>query len=1227
MLKENRFLLLLVLLAVSFGVYGQQKPRYPSLLWEITGNGLNRPSYLFGTMHVSSKMVFHLSDSFYMALKGVDAVALELNPETWQGEMVNLNRLKQNYGEFVKTSAGGYLTEQSFRIGDYVNKLKSALSSEPTIVNSLLYRSYKAKEDFEEDTFLDLYIYQTGKKLGKRAAGVENYVETEKLIMEAYADMAREKKKRNVETDGESRYDLIEKTQDAYRKGNLDLMDSLDRMMDRSAAFIEKFLFKRNEIQAHSIDTIVKNSSLFAAVGAAHLPGPRGIIEILRAKGYTLRPIQMTDRDADQKESIDKLNVPVSFTKQTADDGFYTVDMPGPLFKLSDDYQGLDRRQYADMANGAYYLVTRVKTYAAFLGMNEKEVMNKVDSFLYENIPGKIIEKKELVKNGYTGYNITNRTRRGDLQRYNIFVTPYEILVFKMSGKQDYATGAETEQFFNSIQLKEVSKNPVVYRPPYGEFTVKLPQKPFVYLNKTTSDKTDRWEYEATDPMTGDGYLILKKSIHNFRFIESDSFDLQLIEASFRNPDEIDKQLARKFSHVKGFPALDIKEKMKDGTFLNARFIIRGPHYYVIAAKTKNKKNDFNSYFNSFGFVPFQYPHPKAWVDTFMHFTVQSANVPEFDEEIRALAENTASDMASGNNASGFISYWPKVKTGSFVCEQTGEKILVNTQEYPRYYYVTDTSKPWVDDVNDLYERSDMMIYQTDTFQTTNGIRAFRFTLRDTGSSRTIIRLVLQKDNYRFSVSTMGDTLSAASDFVRLFFNSFDPEVRKLGRDIYTNRVDEFFADLFSKDSITARRARQSLTNVKFTEADVSKIVAAINRLNFTDRDYFDTKSKLIGELGYINDSTRPAVVEALKKIFEQTADTSIFQNEVCKALARHKTAAAYKLLAELLLQDPPIFSDSYAYNSLFRDLRDSLPLAGALYPGILQLATLADYKEHVLGLLVRLVDSGLVKGADYEDFFTTIYFDAKVELKRQQVKDEKIMEKELLNEEGEKSSLFGSYNRSGKTNLENYSVLLLPFYGKNKNVNLFFNRLLQSREPEVRLAASILLLKDQWPVADSILYNLAADDRYRSKLYSRLEKMNRLDAFPRRFNNQADMARSLLLADKNYSKVDSVEFIKIQPASYLDKKGVVYYYKYRVTKEDDWKMGISGLQPAMPGKISTENKLTVMTDKRIKPGESVDEQFWAQLRKKLYSFHKSAKEFFSNGSTENFRAISTYGD
>ncbi|MBV9961716.1 MAG: TraB/GumN family protein, partial [Parafilimonas sp.] len=80
-----------------------QKPqKYPSLFWEISGNGLKKPSYLFGTMHVSNKLAFHLSDSFYNAIQRTDMVALELNPENWQKDMVRMNAAQEELESFYK---------------------------------------------------------------------------------------------------------------------------------------------------------------------------------------------------------------------------------------------------------------------------------------------------------------------------------------------------------------------------------------------------------------------------------------------------------------------------------------------------------------------------------------------------------------------------------------------------------------------------------------------------------------------------------------------------------------------------------------------------------------------------------------------------------------------------------------------------------------------------------------------------------------------------------------------------------------------------------------------------------------------------------------------------------------------------------------------------------------------------------------------------------------------
>lgn len=1228
MFKKRSFLVLMASLFFFSGMSQKKNvAKYPSLFWEITGNGLKKPSYLFGTMHVSSKLVFHLSDSFYIAIRNVDAVALELNPDLWQSQMASMDKLKENYTNFIQVPGGDYLNENSFRIHKYDDELKSAMSTEPTVMNSLLYRSYKSREDFEEDTFLDLYIFQTGRKLGKRATGVEDYFESEKLVLEAYTDMAREKKKKTIDLDGESGRDIGEKMQDAYRKGDLDLMDSLDKKMDRSDAFREKFLYKRNEIQANSMDTIMKNSSLFVGVGAAHLAGERGVIELLRKKGYHLRPVQMADRDATQKETIDKLKVPVDFTTRYSDDGSFSMDVPGPLFEVANDNQGSDRRQYADMSNGAYYLVTRVKTHAAFLGQNENIVMKKVDSVLYENIPGKILSKKQIMANGYSGYDISSRTRRGDMQRYNIFVTPFEVILFKMSGKENYVDGDEANRFFSSIHFTEQANNNTgIFQPKQGGFSIKFPQSPNIYFNTNTADDINRWEYEAADKTTGDAYLVFKKSINNFRFLEVDSFDLSLVEESFRNPDYFEKQLYRKQSSLLGYPCLDVTDKMKDGTEVKARFIIRGPHYYVLAVKSKNKKNDAKAFFDSFRFTGYNYGNPTTYVDTFMHFTVSTPVFPQLDADLRKLTEQAATDAANGNSYSGYISYWPKPKSGLFKNDSTGEVIGVSVQEYPKYYYVKDSVKSFKNEMNNFL-KNDMVLYKSDSFFFDNGLRGYRFTLRDTGSSRTINRVIMLKGNYRYSLVYLGDTLTEQSAFLNNFFKSFVPVEKSNAPGIYNNHLADFFIDLFSTDSAVRSKARQSIPSVYYGEKGIPMIMGAINKLNIADKDYFETKTKLIAELGYIKDSIGQEVVVDLKKIYEQTADTNLFQNEVFKSLARHKTSAAYALFRELILQDPPIFENSYDYTSLFSILDDSLQLSKALFPDLLQLSSMDDYKAKVLSLLVTLVDSNFIKANDYENYFSKIYYDARIELKKQQGKDEKRMEQESKKDDNVNLLRYTNFGYSNnKSGLNDYGILLLPFYDKNANAQKYFEKLLQSKDPDVRLNTAVLLIRSNKNVADSILLQLADADQSRAKLFTKLEKAKRLDKFPIKYKNQVDIARSLMLDDRGYDKIDSVIFIKKQAAAYRDKKGQVYFFKYRIKKEDGWKIGISGLQPEDETVVSSDDHLTAMTDKKLKEDETQDEQLQKILKKMIFTLYRSGKYFYNtNNYSEKLQRGNSY--
>src|SRR5688572_26826988 len=140
---------LILISSLSFSQNFKIKERkYPSLLWEITGNGLKKPSYLFGTMHVSSKMVFNLSDSFYSAIRRSDVVALETNPESWQEDMFNFNfendftSTSHKWMQGMQHEPEDYLTINSLKFSNYEKLIEAALASNPSAINNLLYRSY-----------------------------------------------------------------------------------------------------------------------------------------------------------------------------------------------------------------------------------------------------------------------------------------------------------------------------------------------------------------------------------------------------------------------------------------------------------------------------------------------------------------------------------------------------------------------------------------------------------------------------------------------------------------------------------------------------------------------------------------------------------------------------------------------------------------------------------------------------------------------------------------------------------------------------------------------------------------------------------------------------------------------------------------------------------------------------------------------------------------------------
>ena len=1215
--------------------------KYPSLLWEITGNGMKKPSYLFGTMHVSSKMVFNLSDSFYTAIRSADVVALETNPESWQEDMFNFNfnndfsNSSNPWLQGLHHAPEDYLTINTLKFSKYEKLIEIALASNPAAINNLLYRTYSEQEtDFEEDTYLDLYIYQAGKKWGKKVFGVEKYAESMKLAMEAYVDAMKDKnkKEKNYDVDEDFSYS---KLQEAYRTGNLDLLDTINRINSFSTAFDEKFLYRRNEIQAASIDSILKNKmSLFVGVGAAHLPGQRGVIEILRGEGYKLRPIKMGERSSRYKDEIEKINVPVNFTKQTSEDGFYKVEIPGKLYRFSNSFNGFDQLQYADMANGSYYVVTRIQTNASAWGDNNNQVFKKVDSLLYENIPGKILSKQTITKNGYKGFDIVNKTRRGDFQRYNIFITPFEVLFFKVSGNGEYVKANNgADKFFNSIELKEYAPQWKKVTPAFGGFEVQMPHEPYVIRNKN-------WQFLATDKTTGVDYEVIRTDIHNYDFAEEDSFDLSLMEESFTASDFFDKQLSRKQTIYKGYPSLDAKYQYKDGSVALVKYLIQGPHYYTIMSHAKREHPSMTQFLNSFEVTPFIYKEPKLQTDTSLYFTVTTPYYPARKNSIEMPVGfgNIYSGISDGDGIADKAVYKDKLIAN----DSTGEKIHITFYKAPRYEY-RDSTKV---DESEIPGEKDWILKRNKITELPNGMKVTETIATDSNSSRAIWTKIFNRNGVIFTIETQTDTLSSPSTFLSYFFNSFQPSDTVKGNDSSKRSADIFFTDFYSTDTSARKLAIKSISAIDFDSTDLLQIKKALYSLNWKEKNYLIAKKDFIDQLSTI--PSKEASVY-LKEIYYAAGDTVDIQYSVLGSLLGQQTKHSFAVFRDIVLNDPPVLNlnsnsdkDDYDEESFLEGLHDSLQLTASIARDILPLINIDDYKYPVLELMSSLVDSNLVLYKDLEPYATKFLLEAKQALKKQLIIEKnRAIEKaqKKINEEASdgQSTVDVSYNRYtrdfGNETLSLYATLLFPLSGKNPAVLQLLEQLLASNDKQLKYKTTMLFIRNERPVADSILNFFAADKDYRYDLYDDLNDLKKPKLFPKRYNNQLDLAISKLYNSSEYNKPDTVAYLAQKPLKWQNKEGVIYFFKYKRKKDDGWKIATVGLLQKDTTKFEFKNErgraysydldFTEFSDTKLKEEEPLEEQLQKRMKELVYAKRPSAKEFYkSDEENSDFEAL-----
>lgn len=291
-MKRISSVLLVSLLSVA--AFGQNNKENNTLLWKISGNGLEKPSYLFGTIHMLCADDAVLTRNMKKAISECDEIYFE----------VDMDNMFEMLGAIGKMKMLGDTTLKDLLNAEDYKKVKKYFEEKGSLLPFAMLETFKpmlAASTLEQGSMpcdntamMEQVIMEEAKQSDKKINGLETMAYQAgvldsipyKLQAQQLVDYINNAGKEDKESK------LMKDMFDAYRSQDLkkleDLMVEADAGM---SSFIDIMLYHRNQNWVKKLKDLLPKKSLVIAVGAGHLPGEKGVINLLRKEGYKLSPI------------------------------------------------------------------------------------------------------------------------------------------------------------------------------------------------------------------------------------------------------------------------------------------------------------------------------------------------------------------------------------------------------------------------------------------------------------------------------------------------------------------------------------------------------------------------------------------------------------------------------------------------------------------------------------------------------------------------------------------------------------------------------------------------------------------------------------------------------------------------------------------------------------------------------------------------------------------------
>ena len=276
----------LTLTLVSFYL-NAQVPTEKTLLWQVSGKGITKPSWLFGTIHLmcSDKMKmpktveekFNTASSLFLEIKTDDPNMMK---EMMMGmQMKDSSTLEKLMGN--KFDSVNKIFQSTTGL-----PLKMLGSAKPFLLMSMLYPSLLACTPVSWESVFEKMAHDKGiaiQGLEKLQDQMEIF---DKIPYKVQSDMLV-KMILNIDSSKKEFNEML----DVYRKKDINQLNVLTNKEEDFGEYTDILLDNRNHNWIPVIGEQAKKMPTFFAFGAGHLGGEKGVINLLRRAGFTVKPV------------------------------------------------------------------------------------------------------------------------------------------------------------------------------------------------------------------------------------------------------------------------------------------------------------------------------------------------------------------------------------------------------------------------------------------------------------------------------------------------------------------------------------------------------------------------------------------------------------------------------------------------------------------------------------------------------------------------------------------------------------------------------------------------------------------------------------------------------------------------------------------------------------------------------------------------------------------------